>query len=253
MKEKRQDLILKQLEDNKMVKVQDLSERLNVSEMTVRRDLIELEKQGLVKRLHGGASKIEEESRSDILFGELSHDHKMLLNIENKKVIAQKIADQINDNELVFLGAGTTIELVTELIKDKSLKIITNSLPLFMKLNLQKNKGLILIGGTFRERTNSFVGTLANESLESLRVQKAFIGVNAIDGDIITNYNEEEGITQQKILNNAAVKYIVADNTKLDKFDFYHFYNLSDCDYLIVDDEITHDIKEKYSALVKVI
>ncbi|CAM3595988.1 DeoR/GlpR family DNA-binding transcription regulator [Erysipelothrix urinaevulpis] len=253
MKNKRQDLILKQIEKNKMVTVQDLSETYKVSEMTVRRDLIELEKQGLIKRLHGGASKITNNRKSELVYSELSHDHKMSMNIELKHEIARKIAAQIENDELIFLGAGTTIELVSELIEEKTLKVITNSLALFMKLKAQKNKGLILIGGTFRERTSSFVGTLANESLENLRVHKAFIGVNAIDDDVIMNYNEEEGITQQKILNNATIKYIVADNTKLDQVDFYHFYNLSDCDYLITDSQTDQNVLKRYEKNIKVL
>lgn len=248
MRDKRHKEILHHLDNSNWQTVKYLSEKLKVSEMTIRRDLNELEENNLIVRLHGGAkiAPILPET-------EMSHENKKMINIELKENIAIKIAKEVLDNELIFLGAGTTIELACKYLYSKNLKIVTNSLPVFLNFQHSESVEVILIGGHFRKRTNSFAGAIADQGLKNIRFSKAFIGVNAIDGKSITNYNQEEGSTQQLALENAQTKYIVADHTKLDKVDFYHFFNLNEADYLIVDDQIDDSTREKYSNFTVVL
>lgn len=248
MRDNRQQAIISLLSNSSGQTVKYLSEKLNVSEMTIRRDLAEMEKDELIIRLHGGAKLAPIDAKQ-----ELSHETKMMMNMDLKEVIAKKIADNISNGELIFLGAGTTIELVCKYLEHKSLKIVTNSLPVFLHFKSSSNSEVILIGGNYRTRTDSFVGAIADNAIKNLRVTKAFIGVNAINNDSITNYNQEEGTTQSLVLQNAQVKYIVADHTKLDKVDFYHFFNLNEADYLIVDDNINVDLVDKYSKYIKIL
>lgn len=248
IKAERFNKILSLVNSNGIVKVGELNSLLNVTEMTIRRDLLELEQQGKLKRVHGGATKNTFNEKL-----ELSHLEKQTINISKKIEIAKKIANEIEENSIVFLGAGTTIELVPNYLTHSNLKVITNSLPVFNKLQSTFEYDLILIGGTYRERTGSFVGSIANKTLQSISVEKAFIGVNAIYDNVVTNYNEEEGLTQSIVLNNATDRYIVSDSTKLDKVDFYQFYDLNEANYLITDSSITEELLHKYSKYISIL
>ncbi len=249
MKEERHSLILKMLQENEIVKVSDLAEQLMVTDMTVRRDLRDLENDGLLIRTHGGARSVVNKPASDL---ELSHVTKREINLDEKKYIARIIAANIHENETIFLGSGSTIELVYNYLNINRAKIITNSIYVFDKFKYDERFELILTGGSYRSKTGSFTGTIAKDFISTINVQKSFIGVNGIDGHSVFNANEEEGVIQKAILNNSRIKYIVADNDKFNKVDFYNFYDLKDADYLITDDKLSDSTKETYSKWVEI-
>ena len=142
MKESRHKVILQELDQTGVVSVKNLKELLNVTDMTIRRDLIDLEKQGLLIRVHGGAHKKVKDS-----LNEASHSEKTMLNIEEKKLIAKKCADLIAEGDTVFIGSGTTTDFIGDYLEGKNISIVTNSLPIFEKLKDYPNFDLILIGG----------------------------------------------------------------------------------------------------------
>lgn len=114
LREKRHELILDWVEDYGFIQVSKLKDLLGVTDMTVRRDLQELEDKNLLVRVHGGAKSLDK-----TLGREFSNDEKMLKNKDKKEYIAQIIANNINEGEIVFLGAGTTIEYVSEYLANK--------------------------------------------------------------------------------------------------------------------------------------
>lgn len=248
MKESRHKVILQELDQTGVVSVKNLKELLNVTDMTIRRDLIDLEKQGLLIRVHGGAHKKVKDS-----LNEASHSEKTMLNIEEKKLIAQKCADLIAEGDTVFIGSGTTTDFIGDYLEGKNISIVTNSLPIFEKLKDYPKFDLILIGGRYRVKTQTFVGQFANKLLQEIKVSKAFIGVNGIDGHNVTTANEEEGNGNAIILNNAIEKYIVADNSKFDSYSFYSFYRLDNIDAIVTDDHISPKVRAKYSSYTKVL
>ncbi|EPH98331.1 transcriptional regulator, DeoR family [Enterococcus faecalis 13-SD-W-01] len=250
MKEERQKQILQLLDLYKIVKVSDIREKLNVTEMTVRRDLQDLEDQGLLIRVHGGAKSIE---KGEMTSAELSHIEKQTINLEAKKEIAQLIAQEIKEGDTVFLGSGTTIELVYDFMETKYAKIVTNSIYVFEKFKNDPRFDLVLIGGTYRPKTGAFVGTIANDFVSTIHVNKAFIGVNGICENSVYNSNEDEGLSQSVILNSAQIKYIVADHTKFNKRDFYRFYDLNNIDHLITDSQTSTDVLEAYNLKAPII
>ncbi len=176
-----------------------------------------------------------------------------MLNIEEKQAIARKCASLISSGDTVFIGSGTTTDFIGDYLADKSVSIVTNSLPIFEKLKDNPNCDIILIGGRYRVKTQTFVGQFANKLLKEIKVVKAFIGVNGIDGHNVTTANEEEGNGNAIILNNAIEKYIVADNSKFDSYSFYCFYQLDDLDAVITDDHLSPKIKEKYQSYTRVL
>ena len=248
LKEERQSIIINLLNEKGIIKVSDITDIINVTEMTIRRDLQELDDKGLLKRIHGGA-KIND----SIIETELSHNEKQTININAKIDIAKKISELINDGDSVFLGPGTTIELVYDYLKASYLKIVTNSIHVFNKFVNDQRYELILIGGSYRNRTGAFVGSITNDILSKIKINKAFIGVNGICNNTVSNYNEDEGMIQSTVLNNSSERYIIADSTKLDKNDFYHFYNLDDTTAIITDSNISDENLERYSQYTKII
>ena len=250
MKERRHAMILELLNSNDVIKVSELVNELDVTEMTIRRDLQELEDNHQLIRIHGGARRVENDSTYLV---ELDHRLKREINLEEKKEIAQIIPNNIHENETVFLGSGSTIELVYDYLELNHAKIITNSIYVFNKFKNDERYELILTGGTYRSKTGSFTGTIANDFISSINVEKSFIGVNAINNDAVYNANEDEGVIQRSILNNSREKYVIADFVKFDKMDFYQFYDLTAIDYLITDSKVPQETLEKYSNWVEII
>lgn len=248
LKDARHQKILELVNANKIMRVTELTDILNVSSMTIRRDLVELEEDGSLIKVHGGARSKQSSDNT-----ELSHYEKQNINIEAKLEAVAKLIECIEDGENIFIGAGTTLELVPNLLTQKDLRIITNSLHVFNVLQENTNYEIILLGGTYRSRTGAFIGSITNTAISSMKTDKAFIGVNGIYNNLLTNYNEEEGNTQKMILDNAKKKYIIADSSKIGVLDFYHFYNLEDVDALITDTFISEQDIENCSKYTEVL
>ncbi|MDD7045062.1 MAG: DeoR/GlpR family DNA-binding transcription regulator, partial [Peptoniphilaceae bacterium] len=232
LKEERHEIILDKLEKDGIIQVSSLTNILNVTDMTIRRDLKELEDQNLLLRVHGGAKSLDK-----ALPREFSNEEKIYKNKEKKEYIAQIIASLIDGDENIFLGAGTTIEYVSTYLSNKKCNIYTNSLYLFEKLKKIRGLGVFLIGGEFRESTGAFVGSLALDLVEKIRFTKAFIGVNGICDSFAYTYSVDEGVLQSKILDNSNKAYLIADSSKIGVEDFYAFYNIENAD-VISDDKI---------------
>ena len=248
LKDERQDLIVELVNSENIIEVSDLTSALNVTEMTIRRDLKDLEEKGLLKRIHGGAKKVRNLSNV-----EYSNTEKKQKNINQKKYISKKISEILVDDEIIFMGPGTTMEYVSEYIDGKHLTIFTNSLYLFNELIKIDSLTVRLIGGKYRKITGAFVGPLAIDMIKDLRFQKAFIGVNGISQNNAYAYNEDEGFLQKIILDNSSEKFIVADSSKIGIEDFYSFYKIEDVS-VITDDKITkQDFKglSKYTRVIK--
>lgn len=241
LKVDRHRFIMDELNRELSVKVSALSEKMSVAEMTIRRDLQELENEGLLNRIHGGA-KLKEER----LYNEKSHKEKQTINVSNKLKIAKKCGDLINNEDIIFIGSGSTNELIYDFIKDKNLSIFTNSLDIFLQYKDLSNIDILLVGGRFRSKTSTFIGHFANKMMEDFHVAKAFVGVSGIYDQKLTTANEEEGKGIHIILEHAKLKCITADSTKFGVQALYNFYNTDDVDAVISDDEVTEDILEAY-------
>ncbi|WP_323702418.1 DeoR/GlpR family DNA-binding transcription regulator [Mammaliicoccus sp. Dog046] len=245
LKVDRHRFIMNELKIEKSVKVSTLSKKMNVVEMTIRRDLKELESEGLLVRIHGGAKL-----KDDELYNEKSHEEKQTINVSNKMQIAKKCGDLIHNEDIIFIGSGSTNELIYHFIKDKNLSIFTNSIDIFLQYRDLSNIDILLVGGRFRAKTGTFIGHFANKMMEDFHVSKAFIGVNGIYGHKLTTANEEEGKGIHIILENAMQKYITADSSKFGVQALYDFYHIDDVNAVITDNEISKEIKDKYESKI---
>ncbi|KKF41037.1 DeoR/GlpR family DNA-binding transcription regulator [Streptococcus uberis] len=242
--------IIDKVNTNGIITVNEIMQHLKVSDMTARRDLDELEKAGKLVRIHGGAQSIS----SPIKKLEKSNTEKLNVQTKEKKEIASFAANLINDGETIFIGPGTTLEFFAEQLIDKTIRIVTNSLPVFDILKNSDSIDLILIGGEYRNITGAFVGSLTNQTISTLKFSKAFIGCNGIYQNDIATYNESEGQIQRIALNNAIEKILLVDNQKFNAYDFSVFYQLDQIDKTITDSriqpEVFNDYKERTQLII---
>lgn len=247
LKKERQNKILELLEEHSYLTIVEIADALEVSEMTIRRDVTELSKENKLKKLYGGAEKLDSQRK------ELSTQEKIHENIDEKKYIGKVMNEIIQDNSTIFVGAGTTILYALQLINRKNLFFITNSLIAFMYLREHTDYRIILTGGEFAPVTEEFVGEVAIKSFESLNIDIAFAATNGIIDNNVTTAQFVEGAVQNAALAKAKIKCVVADSSKIGVSDIYTFCNLNDFDYLITDEKISKEIFDHYSQYTTIL
>ena len=140
----RHSYILNELKKKHLVRVNRLANDMKVTEMTIRRDLKELEDYGHLTRIHGGA-KLKPKN----FYQEDNFNKKISVNVDEKKEIARKVAGLIKNNETIFIGAGSTTSYLAEFLQDRNINIVTNSMTVFEqfkdKINIELNNKLALI------------------------------------------------------------------------------------------------------------
>ncbi|MBF0758596.1 DeoR/GlpR transcriptional regulator [Ligilactobacillus murinus] len=247
LKKERLLKILEIVDQQEIVTVNELITTLGVSDMTIRRDLDELDKSGKLIRLHGGAQKI-----ANIEEVELSRNQKKELHLVEKQEVAKLAAQKIKSGDTIYIGAGTTLELIVNYVeKPETLRIVTNSLPVFEAW--QKTEAeLILVGGNYRRHSGEFIGGLTIKLLEDLKFTKAFVGVNGVNNDNMMAANTEEGQAEALGLNNAQERYVVMDKYKFNRNDFYNFYSLYNVDALLTNSSLAPDTLEHYQVYTKI-
>ncbi len=216
------------------IRIKEIVDSLKVSDMTVRRDLAELEEKGILTKIHGGAR-----SNSAFQYTEMSHNEKHTQCVEEKRQIAKKAAELIEEGNTIFLGPGTTVELLAEEISNTRISIITNCLPVFNILFRKKSDKfrVYLIGGEMRELTESFSGDMTNSTLEKMRFSKMFFSANGVKGSDVMTSSHEEAYTQQLAIKNSIEKYLLVDSSKLGKEDFVSFCDLKSLTAIVIDDK----------------
>ena len=243
LKAERQEQIIARLAGGGTESVSAIAQALDVSDMTVRRDLEELAERGVIERVYGGArmpaAVRESFSAAGIpLLREYSHTEKRRLRSEEKQRIAQRAIELIEPSDTVFLGAGTTVEHMARFLPDIRLRVITNSLSAFKLLEHREHCELYLVGGLYRQQTGCFVGAMAEDAVSPLGIDKAFIGTNGISNGSLFTSDIDEGRIQRLVLNKAQERYAVCDMSKVGRRDFYGFYPISRLTALICDASI---------------
>ncbi|WP_160679030.1 DeoR/GlpR family DNA-binding transcription regulator [Clostridium sp. C8-1-8] len=165
----RQMKIFEILSKSPAVSVKELSIQLNVSEVTIRKDLSSLENEGLLKRTHGGAVQMSSDSI----------EKRIMFKYEEKLKIAKQAAKLVKEGETVLIEAGSTNALLAKELSNKDrVHIITNSLYIANTLKSNRNVKVTLLGGELQEEAETMVGPLTKLCLSMLAVNKAFIGMD---------------------------------------------------------------------------
>lgn len=239
----RKQIIIDLLTKNKSVVVAQLSELLNTSEVTIRRDLKELEEEKALKRTHGGAVRnISTAFEPQITELELE-------NVEKKKAIAYEAYKLIKENDAIIIDSSSTGGQLATFIKDgdkKNITVVTNSFRTTWELMHAKNVEIIHIGGQVRSNIHSSIGAIAEAALQSLRVDKAFIGINGIDFDNgFTTPNLFESQIKRAMMKAAYQVYILADSSKFNQSYLSIVCPISRVDCLITDSGISEKLKNQ--------
>jgi DeoR/GlpR family transcriptional regulator of sugar metabolism len=238
----RQNQIVEQVVKNGRITIPDICEMFNVSEMTARRDLNELDRQGLLRRVHGGA--VANLGRSY----EPPFQSRAVKNQDAKIAIGLKAAELIYDGDSIALDVGsTTLEIVKGLKEKRNLTIITSCLQIANRvvdtLALESDVRLILTGGIVRPRELSMVGTIPEKVYQDFHVDKAFIGIGGLSlEDGLTEYNIEDTQIKQMLIRNAREKIVVADGSKFGLTTFASVGPLAAVDRIITDRSAPQEI-----------
>jgi len=232
--EERLQKIAEYVQDKTRASVQKLCELFNVSESTVRRDLSELENRKLIRRTHGGAICLESVSF------EPTYSDKEDKYRGEKQRIAKKAAELIEEGDSLIIDAGTTtLYLAAELSKFRDLTVVTNSINLIQLLSVMQGINIMAMGGMLRKNTMALAGPVAEDSLDRIRVDKAFIATNGFDSKIgLTTPNILEASIKQKMMKVSDQVIVMADHSKIGKVSFAKFGDLSDVDACITGDSI---------------
>jgi DeoR/GlpR family transcriptional regulator of sugar metabolism len=238
----RQNKIVEFVLENGKIDIPDISKMFAVSEMTARRDLNELDRQGLLRRVHGGA--IANLGRSY----EPSFQTRFAKNQEAKTAIGLKAAELIYDGDSIALDVGTTtLEIVQGLRGKRNLTIVTSCLQIANKvvdlLSLNIDARLILAGGIVRPRELSMIGPIPEQVYLDLHVDKAFIGIGGVNlEDGLTEYNIEDTQIKKVLIHSAREKIVVADGSKFGVTTFASVAALTDVDKIVTDSSAPMDI-----------
>lgn len=207
--EERIQEIMKILERENRVLINDLCKAFNTTPVTIRKDLDLLEKQGVLKRTHGGAILHKP------LFRGLALNEKEKLNSDEKSRIADEAVRLIRERDVVMLDSGSTTTFLARKMKGlKGLKVITNAVNIALEL-ADSDLDVILTGGALQKNSSTLVGPLAEYVLEKVSVDKLFHGVDGIDYDIgLTTPDIIEARTSRVMMQRAGQNILLADSSK---------------------------------------
>lgn len=226
------------------VRIEEVCTKLNISPPTARRDLERLEKNGIVRRVHGGAV-LAERRLEEPLF-----DDKTSIALQEKMKIAALAAELIDTNDTIYLDGGSTLlELARLLRKHKGINIVTNSLRIAIELS-GSGPTVTLVGGKLRRRSQTIVGSLTSLLLSQLHFDKAFMGTIGFSiKDGMTTTNPDEAYTKRLAMGQAGEVLLLADSSKMGKTSFAHAGDLSAISRLITDKKADPEFVEALQEL----
>lgn len=237
----RQKKIVEIVHSQQVVKHSELTETLQISMETLRRDIQVLVQQGLVEKFYGGIKKIEQPVTETLI------EQRMVNQLEEKTAIAKACVALIQEGDCIFLDSGSSTYQIAKFLDNmKNLTVLTNSLPIAMEL-LNTSVEVILMGGKVRHSEKSIVAYDFLLQYDQLNISKAFIctsGISLKNG--LSDFSLEEAITRRKIVQIAQKIYVVADYTKFERDVTVKICPLSNTDYLITDAHLNDDIYKQY-------
>lgn len=239
----RRELILAEIERAGGVRVSELTELLGVSDMTVRRDLEQLEAHGWLRKVHGGAVLTVSSSTEEPGF-----EVKSLLQQPAKRAIAARAATLVEPNTAIALSAGTTTWMLARGLQGMTtpLSVVTNSTTVadMLAFGGQPSGMNVVLTGGVRTPSAALVGPIADRAIASMHVDRLFLGVHGMDARAgYTTPNLAEAQTNQALIASARQVVIMADSTKWGTVGLADFGRLSVADVLITDDGISHEAR----------
>ena len=241
--EERQHRIAEYLQKVEFASLEELARQVDVSVSTVRRDVGNMETDGILRRTHGGARLVS--PRSD----EFAFTKRDTNQLNEKEAIGRAVAELIQPNQSVIIDAGTTAYHAARYLENKTLQIITNSLPVANHFASSQRVEVVVSGGVVYPRLGVLVGPLAVESFSKIHADVAIMSAGGITAEGITNSHGLLIDIQRAMINNAQKVIFCFDHTKLGRQSVSPLCDLSCVDTIVTNDgappDVLHALKAK--------
>ncbi|PKQ44420.1 transcriptional repressor AgaR [Confluentibacter flavum] len=231
--------IVQELDQNGKVDISELAKKFDVSEVTIRNDLAQLENKNVLIRARGGALKIDP----------VGVDHniheKNKINIKKKQLIGLKAAEFVNEGDTIMIDSGTTVmQLVRNLTNKVDLTVITNALNVVNQIHNNSNIQVIIPGGFLRNKSFSLIGTPAERNIRNYFCDKLFLGIDGLDVDYgLSTPNVEEAHLNGTMIEMSKQIIVLADSSKIGKRSLAFICPVSKINVLITDSGISNEQK----------
>lgn len=249
LSQERHKLILEKLEKDSVVYLNDLVVLLETSESTIRRDLNTLDKKGLLKKVHGGATSLKDVKINTI---DYKVEYRQSLNIDEKLKIAEYAASLIEDDDLVYIDSGTTTELMIDFIKDTKAVFVTNGIGHAKKL-IQKKLTTYILGGEVKLTTEAIVGVETLNGLKKYNFTKGFFGANGVDIESgFTTPDIREAMVKEEALSRSKKIFFLCDKSKFDEVSSITFAETKNKKIKIITTNLSNNIYKEVIEITEV-
>ncbi|MEX2592958.1 MAG: DeoR/GlpR family DNA-binding transcription regulator [Anditalea sp.] len=237
----RHKLILDKLQLAGYVSVAELSRKMNVTMVTVRKDLKMLEEKGLLFRAHGSATPVYP------YVNDRSVHEKELVHVDEKRSIARKAVELITENEAIIIGSGTTVAAFAQAIPKKfRLTVLTGAMNVTMSMMDSPEVEIVQLGGLVRKSSSSVVGHYAEEMVRNFACSKLFLSVDGISLDYgLTTSNMMEAHLNARMIRSVQRTIVLVDSSKFGKKGFGKICDLEDIDQIITDKGLSDHYVQK--------
>jgi DeoR family transcriptional regulator, fructose operon transcriptional repressor len=238
----RHHVILSLLKEKDVVRIHELVEATGASESTIRRDLSELEEQRLLKRVHGGASSLQNKIEEPTVL------EKAVKREKEKMAIARYAASLVQERDSIFIDAGTTTYQMLPYLPYDNIVVVTNGPDMALQL-IKRNIKTILIGGELKAATLSLVGRDALKTISQYRFDKCFLGMNGVDKHHgLTTPDPDEAYVKQLALQFSDERFVLCDSDKFSRVTFAKVADLREVT-VITDDGLSEEEQQTYGRL----
>ena len=240
LKNKRHFEIMEILKRESFAEVRTLGERLYASQPTIRRDLDFLEKQGYVKRSHGGAMLADDKINTLVSFRKGTK-------AKEKAQICRLAATLITPGSLIFTDASTTASHLAAYIQKKdNVTVVTNGYPM-CGLLAENDIRVFSTGGKLLKNSMAFVGSQAEAAVKNYNADLLFFSSSSLDNNgIISDYSEEETALRIAMHNGARKSVFLCDSAKFEKSSAFRAFSLADISYMVTDTQISDDLLKAF-------
>lgn len=231
----RQEDIVKIVSEQHKIEVNTLSEMLDVSKVTIRKDLDKLENQGILHREHGYA----------VLNSEDDLNYRLAINYDVKKRIAKEAAKEVKNNDIVLIESGSTCALLAEELANerKNVTIITNSNFIASRIRRSDSINIILLGGEYQKVSQVSTGILTEQAVSHFYCDKMFVGIDGIDENRgFTSLDLRRAETARAMAKQADELIVLTDATKFNQKGPMGFFKFSEVSKVYTDKMIQNDI-----------
>lgn len=242
MKRERIEEIAEILDKRGKMTLEQLEELFpNVSQMTLRRDLFQLEEDGRIIRIRGGAMSVKEVQK---VSGE-AYTKKTTINTDAKIVIAQKAAALIDEGTCVFIDGGTTAMYLSKEMPDINCTVFTNGIAVAMELAQKKNINITVVGGQLMKDNLSTSSPVSKDYFDLTNFEIAIVSATAFTPEQGFSCNSQiESDLLKNVFKKARQVYMMLDSSKIGKINPYTFAHIQDVDVLITDDHFPKEYKK---------